>query len=142
MGWAEKAIVGTVLVVTGFVVGAATTDNPPPTPPPVVKEVPKYIEREVKVEKRVMPQSCRDLVAAAKRADAAVDTYENALGSLPRMLDDAYRGIYNRDLDLLNDLKQKEIKLEQASIQALLDMRDSRERVAKLTAKCDADMAE
>jgi len=141
MGWAGKVIVGTFLVTASFVTGVlVSNDDPPPVPEPVVKEVTKYVDRTKTIEKRVMPQPCRDLVAAATVVQTATDRYEAAVGDLPRILDDTYRAIYNEDLKKLNELKKQSNDLQAASIKALLDIRDAEERIKALTPKCTEEV--
>jgi hypothetical protein len=138
MPWLAKFTAAVSLAVGGFVAGAIVTDDPDrPAPSVEVREVPKFVEKEVIRETRVMPDSCRALVDASEKADVAVDKYEKTVGALPNMLDDAYRGIYNQDLKTLNRLKQQGIDLEAETIQLLLDIRAARERVDELRPKCN-----
>lgn len=140
MGWAGKTIVGTVLTVSAFVIGVNVGDDreDQPIPAPVVKEVPKYVEREKVVEKKVVPKSCLEVIQSAVDVKKATDKYEDAVGRLPDLIDDTYQAIQSQDMRQLNQLKQQQIKLEADSIQALLDIRSAQERLDKLQPRCNA----
>lgn len=138
MEWPGKVMVATVLITGGFLLGFAVGDDPPPpAPAPIVKTVPKYVEREKVVTKKVTPSACLDAIKASRDIQKATDEYEQAIGELPNLLDDSYRAIHEKDLALLNELKTKEIKLEATSVAALLAIREAQERLNKLQPKCD-----
>lgn len=139
MAWAGKVIGSTVIAVSAFVTGVLVTPSPP-LPAPEVREVTKYVDRNHETTKYVIHPDCLALVAAAERGYLAVDAYEEILGEVSKILDDSYSAIYRKDLKDINALKQKEIRLEQASIEYLLDIREAQERVGKLKPKCDKAM--
>jgi hypothetical protein len=123
-------------ILMGYELG---THHAPPAPPARVVEVPKYIQPKDRViEKKVMPEACKNAVKAAATMRAATDKYEAAVGELPQIIDDAGVALFNQDRAKLNDLRERQTKLQADSIQALLDLREAQQRLNDLQPKCDA----
>jgi hypothetical protein len=106
---------------------------PPPTRVTVTKEVPGPTQT---VTKTTVPKSCLDLIQAAGFAQTAVQAYEQQVGDLPKLIDDAGTAVGSGDLKRLNGLRQKQIQLEADSIQSLLNIRDAQQRMTNSQTKC------
>lgn len=124
MGTLAKLAASIALIVGGFVVGMAVDDDPPAEPqgPAKVVQVPKYIERTKTIEKTYVPESCLKAVKASQELSEAVNRYEAEVGKLPRILDDAYLAIHNRNLADINKLKTRQQAAESGSMTALLEI--------------------
>lgn len=137
-----KVSISTALLALGFVVGTSVDDDPPPAPeaPARVVQVPKYIERTKTVERAHLPQSCLDAVKASQELSNAVDSYEKEVGQLPRILDDAYLAIHNKNLTDINKLKSRQQAAESGSMTALLAIVEGKKVAAVAEAKCLEDL--
>ena len=136
--WAVRSMVASALLTGGFVVGYAA-HHPDPPPPARVVQVPKYLQPEDRIiEKPVMPQACKDAVRAAQLMQKAVDEYEEIVGGLPDLIDDAGVAIYTKDQAKLNKIQQKQIDLQADSVQALLNLREAKQNMDRTQPLCDS----
>lgn len=129
--------------ILGFVIGVSGRPHQEPVRPQprvtvtVTKEVPQPAQTITKSE---IPTDCKTVIDAALKSQASIQSYEEQVGELPRLLDEAGTAIYTKDQNKLNDLKQRSEKADADSIQNLLDIREQQERLKNAASKCAAEM--
>jgi hypothetical protein len=136
---------GLVSFVLGMVIGISMRPHPEPVRPQprvtvtvtVTKEVPQPAQT---VTKNAIPEHCKAVIDAALKSQQSIEAYEQQVGELPRLLDEAGSAIYTKDQAKLNELKQQSIKADGDSVQNLIDIREQQENLKNAAPKCAAEM--
>lgn len=136
---------GLVSFVLGMLVTLATRPSPdqPKPRPTVTVTVTATVTKEVPgptVQVKTIPEHCKAVIDAALKSQQSIESYEEQVGELPRLLDEAGAAIYAKDQKRLNDLKQQSIKTDADSIQNLLDLHEQQENLKNAAPKCAAEM--
>lgn len=136
---------GSVSFVLGMVIGISMRPHPEPVRPQPQKTVTVTVTKEVPqpaqiVTKNVIPEHCKAVIDAALKSQQSIQAYEEQVGELPRLLDEAGTAIGAHNLNKLNNLKQQSVKADADSIQNLLDIREQQENLKNAAPKCAAEM--
>jgi hypothetical protein len=134
---------GLVGFVMGMVIGISMRPHPEPVRPQprVTVTVTKEVEQPAQVvTKNAIPEHCKAVIDAALKSQQAIESYEEQVGELPRLLDEAGTAIYTKDQNKLNALKERSAKADADSIQNLIDIREQQENLKNAAPKCAAEM--
>jgi len=133
--------------LVGFVMGIVISISMRPHPEPVLPQprVTVTVTKEVQqpaqtITKNVIPEHCKAVIDAALKSQQAIESYEQQVGELPRLLDEAGTAIYTKDQNKLNQLKEQSIKADGDSVQNLIDIREQQENLKNAAPKCAAEM--
>jgi hypothetical protein len=134
---------GLVGFVMGMVIGISMRPHPEPVRPQprVTVTVTKEVEQPAQVvTKNAIPEHCKAVIDAALKSQQAIESYEEQVGELPRLLDEAGTAIYTKDQNKLNALKERSAKADADSIQNLIDIREHQENLKNAAPKCATEM--
>lgn len=148
MGWSvtpRQALLwgGFASFILGFVIGITAHHDPEPVKPQpqVTVTVTKEVSQPAQtITRKEIPADCKTVIDAALKSQASIQSYEEQVGELPRLLDEAGTAIYAKDQNKLNDLKEQSVKADADSIQNLLDIREQQERLKNGASKCATEM--
>ena len=134
---------GLVGFVMGIVISISMRPHPEPVRPQprVTVTVTKEVQQPAQtITKNVIPEHCKAVIDAALKSQQAIESYEQQVGELPRLLDEAGTAIYTKDQNKLNQLKEQSIKADGDSVQNLIDIREQQENLKNAAPKCAAEM--
>lgn len=134
---------GLVSFVMGMVIGISMRPHPEPVRPQprVTVTVTKEVQQPAQVvTKNAIPEHCKAVIDAALKSQQAIESYEEQVGELPRLLDEAGTAIYTKDQNKLNALKERSAKADADSIQNLIDIREQQENLKNAAPKCAVEM--
>jgi hypothetical protein len=134
---------GLVGFVMGMVIGISMRPHSEPVRPQprVTVTVTKEVQQPAQVvTKNAIPEHCKAVIDAALKSQQAIESYEEQVGDLPRLLDEAGTAIYTKDQNKLNALKERSAKADADSIQNLIDIREQQENLKNAAPKCAAEM--